>query len=202
MKNHFLILAIVGVFTCSTASADNVEQIQKMVVKAETFCGQFNQQRYLSGIKRTINSSGRFCVDSRKGILWRTQNPYKSTMKITGNEIVQYSGDRLVSRMSAQKQPAVKVLHNILFSLSSGDLSPLQHYFTVNTTVNQSYWHATLIGKNSSAGMVMKRIDVEGDKYVRHLVMEEKNGDRMNIFFSEFSTGHGALMPEDRAFYE
>ena len=181
----------------SSAFASDLNKIQKMVARTDTLCGQFVQQKRLSGVTRTITSSGRFCVDQKKGILWRNIKPFASSMHLTRHEIIQYRNGSVANRMSASKEPMVKVINELMFSLIAGNFSQLDQYFNISSHVAGNKWHAFLSSRNASVAKVIQHIHISGDNYIRHVNLREQSGDVTSITFSDMQTGRSAVRPEE-----
>lgn len=180
-----------------TAKASDLQRIQQLVSRPDTLCGSFSQHKRLTGVSRPIASTGRFCVNQRKGILWRNIKPFASTMRLTRNEIVQYRNGSVASRTSASREPIVKVINGLMFSLISGNFSQLQQYFHISSHVAGNRWNASLSSRNPSVGKVIKRINLSGDNYIRHVTLQEQSGDVTSITFSGMQTGRAAVRPEE-----
>ena len=50
-------------------AAAPVAKIQAMLAKPKMLCGRFDQSKQLVGMKKPLNSNGRFCVVAGKGVL-------------------------------------------------------------------------------------------------------------------------------------
>src|SRR5471032_1560603 len=105
---------ITGLFLWRTAHAEApalAAQIQSLLAKPATLCGHFEQTKTLSGMKKPLLSNGRFCVVNGKGVLWRTLQPFPSTLRLTRDEIVNYQGDRVAMRLDAKTEPTVRMIN-------------------------------------------------------------------------------------------
>src|ERR1043165_1312916 len=89
-------------------------QIQSILARPKILCGRFDQQKQLVGLKKPVSSNGRFCVVADKGVLWRTLKPFPNTLKITRDEIIQFSGERIALRLEARREPAVRRSNSVL----------------------------------------------------------------------------------------
>ncbi|HEY2988854.1 MAG TPA: outer membrane lipoprotein carrier protein LolA, partial [Candidatus Binatia bacterium] len=64
-------------------AAAPVAQIQSMIARPKVLCGRFDQTKELVGLKKPLASNGRFCVVADKGVLWRSLQPFPSTLRLT-----------------------------------------------------------------------------------------------------------------------
>jgi hypothetical protein len=180
-------------------AAAPVAKIQAMLAKPAQLCGRFEQSKQLAGMKKPLASSGRFCVVAGKGVLWRTLKPFPNTLRLSRDEIVQLQGERVAMRMEASREPTVRMINGVLFSLLSGDLGQLDTLFEVDGTAADGAWKVALKARNPALARAIGAIALEGGAYVRTIHMEEDSGDRTDIVFSDIRTGPGALLPEEAA---
>ena len=178
-----------------------VAQIQAMLAKPATLCGHFEQTKNLAGMKKPLLSNGRFCVINGKGVLWRTLQPFPSTLRLTRDEIVNFQGDRVAMRLDASKEPTVRMINSVLFSLLSGDLSQLDTVFVVDGKVTGSSWHVGLNARAPGLAKAIGVISLDGAAYVNTIHMDEASGDKTTIQFSAIQTGDAALQPADAALF-
>jgi hypothetical protein len=191
-----LLAALLG---ASAHAAAPVAKIQAMLAKPEQLCGRFEQSKQLAGMKKPLASSGRFCVVAGKGVLWRTLKPFPNTLRLSRDEIVQLQGDRVAMRMEASREPTVRMINGVLFSLLSGDLGQLDTLFEVDGTAGDGAWKVALKARNPALARAIGAISLEGGAYVRTIHMVEDSGDRTDIVFSDIRTGPGAFLPEEAA---
>jgi len=176
-------------------------KIQSMLARPKILCGRFDQQKQLVGLKKPVSSNGRFCVVADKGVLWRTLQPFPNTLKITREEIVQLSGERVALRMDARQEPAVRMINSVLFALLGGDLEPLEKIFQIDGAVQEKSWSVKLTPRDAGFGQVISAIALDGGVYVRSIVISQAGGDRTAIEFSAIQTGDGAIRPDEAALF-
>jgi hypothetical protein len=183
----------------AAAPAAPVVAIQAMLAKPDQLCGRFEQSKQLAGMKKPLASSGRFCVVAGKGVLWRTLKPFANTLRLTRDEIVQTQGERVAMRLEASREPTVRMINGVLFSLLSGDLGQLESLFEVEGSVSGQAWKVTLKARNAALARAVGTISLDGGAYVRSIRMVEDSGDRTDIQFLDIKTGAGAVLPEEAA---
>ena len=195
-----LLAAALALFNPAQAAAP-VAKIQAMLAKPAIMCGRFDQTKQLAGMKKPLASNGRFCVVAGKGVLWRTLQPFPSTLRLTRDEIVNYQGDRVAMRLDAKTEPTVRMINNVLFSLLSGDLGQLESLFEVDGTVDASSWNVALKARQAALEKAIGTIKLDGGAYVKNIVMSEAGGDKTSIVFSAIQTGETAMTKEEAALF-
>lgn len=187
-------LAVVG-------AAAPVAKIQEVLAKPKVLCGLFEQQKQLVGLKRPVISTGRFCVLADKGVLWRTLQPFPSTLKVTRDEIVQMQGNRVTQRLDARQEPAIRTINGVLFALLGGDFSQLEKYFEADGILQEKNWNVTLKSRDAALAKAILTIAIEGGVYVNRITLQEANGDRTQILFTAIQVGDQAITADETALF-
>jgi hypothetical protein len=202
MKRQFLLLLCSGslLLTALPSHAEvAIAKVQAMLAKPKQMCGRFEQSKQLAGIKKPLQSSGRFCIVQGKGILWRTLQPFPNTLKLTRDEIVQTQGERVSMRIDAKQEPTVRTINSLLFSLLAGDMGQLQTLFKIDGSIDGKTWKVGLLPRDAGLAKAIGAIALEGGEYVKDVTISEANGDRTSIVFSEMQSGDAALTAEEAA---
>jgi hypothetical protein len=174
-------------------------KIQAALAKPKILCGRFDQSKQLVGMKKPLLSSGRFCVAAGKGVLWRTLQPFPSTLRLTRDEIVHMQGERVAVRLDAKQEPVVRMINNVMFSLLAGDLGQLETLFEGEGSVQDNQWSVALKARDPGLAKVIAGVSLEGGAFVKQITIHEASGDLTNIVFSAMQTGEAALAPEEAA---
>lgn len=163
------------------AADSPVEQVRAQLQQPAVVSGHFEQTRELSGFPKPVKSRGRFLVARDHGVLWQTEAPFASTLRLTRGEILQKAGDTVTMRMSADKEPAVRAINGVMFALLSGDIAQLEQRFSVTGKVDGKRWALTLVPREASLAQVLTKIELNGQKFVEAVDMLDSNGDRTRI---------------------
>ncbi|WP_432239466.1 outer membrane lipoprotein carrier protein LolA [Herbaspirillum robiniae] len=198
----FAISLLLAAAVLPAQAAAPVQQIQAALAKPAVMCGRFDQTKQLAGIKKPLQSNGRFCVLKGRGILWQTLQPFPNTLRITRDAIVQIQNGRVAMKLDAQQEPVVKMINSVLFSLLAGDLSQLDTLFELDGTIRDGAWQVALKARQPALAKAVGDITLDGGAYVERVVMKEAGGDRTDIGFSAIKTGEAALTPEEGAMFE
>jgi hypothetical protein len=197
-----------GLWACALAlaaaallGAAPVARIQTILARPKVLCGRFDQSKQLVGLKKPVTSNGRFCVLADKGVLWRSLQPFSTTVKLTRDQIIQMQGERVTLRLDAEREPAVQMIHNVLFALLAGDLAPLEKLFVIEGDVHEKTWSVTLKAREPGLAKVLERIALEGGLFVKSITISEASGDLTKIVFSAIQTGEGAMTADEAALF-
>ncbi|MCH8620671.1 outer membrane lipoprotein carrier protein LolA [Undibacterium sp. TS12] len=193
---NLLVVSVTGY-----AANSPVAKIQAMLAKPAILCGRFDQTKQLQGMKKPLASNGRFCVLNGKGVMWRTLQPFPNTLRLTRDEIVHMQGDRVAMRLDAQKEPTVRMINSVLFSLLSGDLGKLESLFEVDGNADANSWKVALKAREPALAKAIGAISLDGAAYVKNIHINEASGDTTAIIFSDIKTGETAITAEELALF-
>lgn len=169
-------------FSTATGAADSlVDRVRGLMQQPAVISGRFEQVRELAGFPKPVASRGHFIVARERGVVWQTEAPFASSVRLTRNEILQKAGDTVTMRMSADKEPAVRAINGVMFSLLAGDLAQLEQRFSIAGKVDGTHWSLQLTPRDASLAQVMTRIDLSGQRFVESVDMLDANGDRTRI---------------------
>lgn len=178
-----------------------VARIQSILAKPKVLCGRFDQTKQLVGLKKPLTSNGRFCVLADKGVLWRSLEPFSTTLRLTRDQIIQMQGERVTQRLDAQREPVVQMIHSVMVALLAGDLGQLEKFFVIQGDVHEKSWSVTLKAREPGLAKAISAIALEGGVFVKSIAINEANGDLTKIVFSAIQTGDGAITAEEAALF-
>lgn len=204
MMPIFRRLAVLAVAVCATqVYADDAlfKDVQSRLIDAPVIRGQFTQLRQLNGVKKPLTSTGAFLVDKQKGVIWQAQKPFPSTLRVTRGEIVQRNGDQVMMKLSADKEPTVKTVSSLLFSLFSGDVSALGRMFSADGKVDGKHWSMALTPKDATLAKLIAGIQLQGAGTVEHIELNSASGDITRIDMHDVSTAQ-ALAPNEAGSFD
>jgi outer membrane lipoprotein carrier protein LolA len=196
-----LLACALGLAAVALLGAAPVARIQSILARSKVLCGRFDQSKQLVGLKKPVTSNGRFCVVVDKGVLWRSLQPFPTTLKLTRDQIIQMQGERVTLRLDAEREPAVQMIHNVLFALLAGDLAPLEKLFVIEGDVQEKSWSVTLKAREPGLAKAIGGIALEGGGFVKSITISEANGDLTHIVFSAIQTGDGAMTADEAALF-
>jgi len=151
--------------------------VRAQLVDAPVLRGAFVQEKRVKGFKRPLVSRGDFVVAKGRGVRWHTHSPFDSVLLVRKDDISSRQGDTEVFRLDAAKEPTVRVVNTVLFSLLAGDLSVLEQHFEVKGELGASGWALELVPKADGLKRVLLRIAMTGDRFVRRLELSEASQD-------------------------
>jgi hypothetical protein len=151
------------------------------LANAKVLTGQFVHQKYLSEVPQPLVANGEFTYARGLGVYWHTQTPFDSVFILTQAGIVQRDEGAETMRLSAQDQPAVRVIADIFLALFTLDVSSLASSFDLYGKSQGERWIVGLRPKSATIGSVFKQATITGAKDVEQVVLVDAHGDRTVI---------------------
>ncbi|HEY9103764.1 outer membrane lipoprotein carrier protein LolA [Chitinimonas sp.] len=183
-------------------AADLAAAVRERLAQPPVLRGSFEQSKQVAGFKKPLLSRGDFLVARERGVLWRTQQPFAGVLKLTRDEIVATQGGEVAFRLDAGKEPSVRVINGLLFSLLNGDVSGLAEHFRIEGETSGRSWRLLLTPKQAALAKLMAKVEMAGDQYVRSIQIDETNGDKTGIRFSAQSVEPAKLSAEEAARFD
>lgn len=163
------------------------EQLNEIVSTPGYLQGEFSQQKYLTELDATLNSSGVFSYQRDQSIRWQTVQPIQNVLIMTPQSIISRQGDNEIVNLEAASNPAVAILSDIFFSVLMAEWQTLSSYFSMSGTLEGQQWQVELLPVDKTIMQLISRVELRGDTLLRTLVFYENNGDRTIINFDKLS---------------
>ncbi|MDR3670403.1 MAG: outer membrane lipoprotein carrier protein LolA [Holophaga sp.] len=142
----------------------------------------FTQTRTLAALSRPLKASGSLVLTRDKGVIWALKRPVALTyvMGPKGLTVVNSDGSR--ERKTARDAPMVAQMGQIFQALAQGDWQVLGNFFTVTGDGGPTHWEVTMLPRPQAAAFV-KRVRLDGGRFIDRIRVEEAAGDRMELVF-------------------
>jgi hypothetical protein len=153
----------------------------KTLADAKVLTGRFVHEKHLSEIPQPLIANGEFTYARGLGVYWHTIEPFDSVFVLTQRGIVQRDEGAETVRLSAQEQPAVRVIADIFLALFTLDVSSLSSSFDLFGKSQGERWIVGLRPKSATIGSVFKQATITGANNVEQVVLVDAHGDRTII---------------------
>lgn len=202
-RRVFLVGALLAPMAFAAAPPNLLRDVRQRLVNEPVVRGAFEQRKTVKGFRNPLVSSGEFVVARQRGVLWRTQQPFASSLVVTRDKVIARQADGTVARrLSANEEPAVRTLSETLFAVMSADLSLLAQRFEIDgELVGADGWKLVLAPRDAALARWVQRVELEGDRFLRVVRMQEGGGDQTQIRMSRHATS-AALAADEEAQFE
>lgn len=183
-------------------SGETLAQVKStpLIPEVNILRGEFEQVRYLKGFKNPLKSEGRFLVSKFHGVVWQGIKPFPSRILIRNSgAIVNLDQPKTTARKKANKPNAA--MSKIMLAMLSGNQAEMAKHFTIQRTESKGIWTLQLQPKGGMA-RVFSRVEMNGDRYIHKVVMEEKSGDKTELRFSAVSEMPDSLSADELKYFK
>lgn len=176
MKKFFIGLLV---FISFPLWAFSEKELIMQLQQGKTVQGDFIQQRFLKSLPLPIETQGQFALETDKGLLWHMQQPFETQLRITPKGIEQWNGTQWVTNGNMAQSQQI----GLFLGLLSGDLSGLKSHFVMDLQGNEQQWRLQLKPSSLLMKQIFTSIEVEGNKVVTAMQLNEVQGDHTKIRF-------------------
>lgn len=163
-----------------------IEAVRARLADAPVLRGEFEQRKSVRGFRNPLVSRGDFMVARGRGVIWRTREPFASSLALTRDRLVARSSDGTVSRtIDAREEPAARVLTELMFALMAADLAGMSGRFRVEgELLGDLGWRLELTPADEVIRRTVLRVRMEGERHLRMLQIHDTQGDSSEIRFT------------------
>lgn len=181
--------------------ADLATQIQAQLQPFEVLHGSFQQSKKIAMLEHPLLSSGHFVIVRRQGVLWMSEKPFASCLRLDKNGIRQIRDGQIAFELKSQDEPLLRLINSVLLSLFSAEIASVLPHFELSGSFAQGHWEALLKPKDAWMAKVASRIHVRGGKTLEAMTLKEANGDVTEIHFSALDLA-SPLSPREKELFQ
>lgn len=178
-----LILLLSLLATLPTTALADYRELEALMESPASLSGRFEQIKYLAALDTEIVSSGRFAYERDSEIRWQTLEPIENMLRLTPARITSEQAGTVLSQLETRNNPVVALFSDIFFGVMTARWSTLAEHFDVQSRIDESQWQATLMPKAPEVQQVVSEVELQGDRYMRQIVLHESGGDWTRIRF-------------------
>jgi len=194
MKSFVLLIALVLPLAAparaapAAAVAPELAQVQQRVARPALLRADFTQEKQVAGFRNPLRSQGQFVLAQQRGVIWRTLKPFPSEVVLTRDRILSRQADGSIQvEVDGRQQPAMRAINAMMFALMSGDVQAMSASFEVRAELlPDNGWRLHLTPRSAMLAKAFASLELEGDRYVRKVEIEEANHDRTQLSFDNF----------------
>jgi len=146
--------------------------------------GNFEQEKTLGRLKRTLKSSGNFIIAAGLGMVWDTIKPFASTLALGKDYLIQSRPGGQKTVLSARGNETFLRMAEVISAVFSGNSKGLMDNFDIFYVGDTAAWELGLSPKNTAIGSFAEKIIMKGDAAIRSIIIYEQNGDTIQYFLS------------------
>lgn len=187
MKGWLLSVALTGLVCNAAANNKSSEAIARRLQEQNAVQGTFHQVREVEGIPGGLRSQGSYLFWRGHGIYWATERPIQRAITYRQDMTLLWSsGNESAQALDSRKD---RHFRKILLNIFSFDLALLEQEFElqwrIDGTDETDSWQLELSPRKSSTRRFLSRATLWGEQAIEGLTLEQANGERLQIKFSE-----------------
>lgn len=166
---------------CVTLSPYAVAQTDKLTAYLPQDCyhaGQYQQQKVMSGVGKTLTTEGSFIFNCEQGLIWHTQTPIAETI------VYNIQGNHFLVRADGSKHALNTRVHRslgkILTNLMGGDEAFLRKTFLITEQQNELH----LAPKNKQMKAFLHALTIVKQNETLHISLQLAEQDSITIVIS------------------
>jgi hypothetical protein len=202
-RDFFLTLAALASVRAAASQTVSplLQEVGKRLTAEPVVRGNFEQRKTVKGFRNPLVSTGEFVVARQRGVIWRTLAPFPSSLVITRDRLLARQGDGTVARrLNASEEPAVRGISETLFGVMAADLSALVQRFDISGESSREGWRLVLQPREAGLARWVQRIELEGDRFLLAVRMQEAGGDLTATRLTRHSTSPALASDEELLF--
>lgn len=163
------------------------------------FEARFIQERTTPGLERAFRSEGQLIWVAGERLEWRTEEPFEYAYILYPDRIVEREPDGHEREVRSEDAPWVVSLNELLVAVMSGDESAMTELFTLRSRESLNDDGLERLVLEPRDGMLAEQIPmirVEKDARLRRVIIDEKEGGRLDIRLSDYE-GDVPALPEE-----
>jgi outer membrane lipoprotein-sorting protein len=185
----------------STASAQAglVARIAAQLAGHAGVRARFRQTQTLAALSAPLLSTGTLVFVRDRGVIWRTETPYRVTYVIGDRGVTKIDASGTRSTHGASRGGIAQV-SQMMRAMLGGDLSALYSQFDVAADGTPVRWRLSLQPNQPQLAQALKSLRMEGGAFLSSLEITAANGDTTRIDFSG-SEGIDTLSSAEQALF-
>ncbi len=173
------------------------------LAKAQVLSGRFTHVKHLREIPKPLTASGEFVFARELGVYWHTQKPFDSVVVLTSQGILEKAEGARTLNLSADEQPAVRMIASVFLALFTLDMTTLERNFLLfSESGTAGRWTIALQPRGGAIANVFVRATVSGSVDVEQVVLTDAHGDRTIIDLTAIRYSNAAPSAATRALFE
>lgn len=197
-----LVLLMTGALWQATPAfgKDLLAEVSGRLSDAPAIRGKFEQTRRIAGFSQPLVSHGDFLLVRERGVAWHTRQPVASSL-LLGPDFLEVRGadGKVQQRVQADSQPGMRAMLETVLAVLRADAKTLSQRFRVSGAVRGAQgWRLQLTPVEPALARLYSAIELEGDRFVRHVTLREASGDGTTIRLTEVSVADASAGAELR----
>ena len=174
-----LLLCLPALSRAETAASWDVRQLMQDLAQVKEAKGRFVERKFLSVLKRPLESSGTLLFQAPGHLEKHTLTPKVESLVLDqGVLTIDIKARNIKRTLVLQEYPAIWAFVESIRSTLAGDLPMLERFYQIELEGNAAYWKMRLLPIEPRTREVLSEIRISGRRnWVDSIETLEANGD-------------------------
>lgn len=180
-------------------SAVTLDELQQRFTEQPVVRAHFEQIRAIKDLPQPLRSSGEMLIARDRGLLWDQKAPFPMLLMLDDTRMVQVINGQTPQVITAQNNPQMFQFNHLLRALFQADRTVLEQNFRINfQDKGEGRWSLQLTPITTPLDKIFATIDLGGQTCLETIRLNDKQGDRTDIVFSQHRLTPAALTDDER----
>lgn len=195
----FLLLMLLCGHAVQAVTLDALQQrfTQQPVVRAH-----FEQVRQIKDLPQPLKSQGEMIIARDHGLLWQQTTPFAMTLLLDDTRMVQQINGQPAQTITAENNPQMFQFNHLLRALFQADKTVLEQNFRLDfQDRGNGSWALTMTPVTTPLDKIFSSLTLEGNQYLDSIRLNDKQGDRTDITFSQHRLTPAQLTHDEQSLF-
>ena len=186
---HLSALLCLLTLTAAPAKAlpPELTALQRSLQRTQSLTARFHQSRRWTALKDVLESDGRLQYTRGGALVWRTEHPAESELRLEGNRaVMSYPALKTEQTIDFSTDPGMGKVFETIRAVLQADLGVLQPLFEL-TVVRSTPLSLTLTPRTPELQRMLRsiRLEFNAQSLLTHVVLTEPSQDTTDLLFSQ-----------------
>uniref|UniRef100_UPI0028B056C3 outer membrane lipoprotein carrier protein LolA n=1 Tax=Atlantibacter sp. TaxID=1903473 RepID=UPI0028B056C3 len=179
-------LTLVLLLLSPLVHAVTLDDLQQRFTSQPVVRAHFVQERQIKDMPQPLRSSGEMIIARDNGLLWQQTAPFPMTLMLNDSQMVQVINGQAPQVITAQTNPQMFQFNHLLRALLQADRKVLEQNFRLDfQDKGNNAWQLVLTPVTTPLDKIFAAITLNGSAYLDAIQLDDKQGDKTNITFSQ-----------------
>lgn len=180
-------------------SAVTLDELQQRFTDQPIVRAHFEQTRAIKDLPQPLRSQGEMLIARDQGLLWDQKSPFPMQLLLDDTRMVQIVNGQPPQVITAQNNPQMFQFNHLLRALFQADRKVLEQNFRIDfQDKGDGRWSLSLTPVTTPLDKIFATIDLAGQTYLDSIRLNDKQGDRTDIAFSQHRLTPTTLTDDER----
>ena len=192
-------LPLLALLISPLVNAMTLDTLQQRFTEQPVVRAHFTQTRTIKDLPQPLKSAGNMLIARDRGLLWDQTSPFPMQLLLDDKRMIQAINGQPPQIITAENNPQMFQFNHLLRALFQADRKVLEENFRVEfADLGAGRWTLRLTPITTPLDKIFATIDLAGSTYLDTIQLNDKQGDRTDIVFSQQQLTPAQLTDDER----